>query len=166
VLMQVHYHPHFGKVGADRTDIGLYFAKSEVKKELHYGFVANTRMVIPAGAPNQRIEATLTLPFGIEIVSIYPHMHLLGKNIRAEAVLPNGSVQKLIDIPQYEFQWQGMYVYRNPVKLPQGTLLRVEGFFDNSVNNPLNPNSPPKDVRWGEASTDEMCVALFGYTTS
>ena len=166
VLMQVHYHPHFGKVGADRTDLGLYFAKSEVKKEMHYGVVANTRLLIPAGAPNQRIEATLTLPFDIEMVSIYPHMHLLGKTIRAEAVLPNGSVQKLIDIPQYEFQWQGMYVYRDPVKLPQGTRLRVEGFFDNSVNNPLNPNSPPKDVRWGEASTDEMCVALFGYTTS
>jgi copper type II ascorbate-dependent monooxygenase-like protein len=164
VLMQVHYHPHFGKVGVDRTEIGLYLAKSEVKKQLHYGAVANTKMFIPAGASNQRIEATLTLSDDIEIASIYPHMHLLGKSIRVDATLPNGTVEHLIDVPQYEFQWQGNYVYRNPVKLPRGTVVRVEGFYDNSDANTQNPNSPPKDVRWGEASTDEMCVALFGYT--
>jgi mono/diheme cytochrome c family protein len=165
VVMQVHYHPHFGKVGVDRTEIGLYFAKSEVKKLMHYDAVLNTRLFIPAGAPNQRIEASATLGADIEMVSIYPHMHLLGKSIRADAILPNGTVLHLIDIPQYEFQWQGQYVYKSPVKLPKGTQLRLEGFYDNSTNNFDNPNSPPKDVRWGEASTDEMCIALFGYTS-
>jgi len=164
VLMQVHYHPHFGKVAPDRTEIGLYFTTKEVKKELRYGAVYNERLFIPAGATNQRVEATSTLGAGIELVSIYPHMHLLGKSIRADAILPDGTVQHLIDIPQYEFQWQGQYIYKNAVKLPKGTKLRVEGFYDNSADNPTNPNSPPKDVRWGEASTDEMCIALFGYT--
>lgn len=166
VLMQVHYHPHFGKVGVDRTELGLYFAKTEVKKVLRYDAVANTRLFIPAGAPNQHIEATTVLGADIELASIYPHMHLLGKSIRAEAILPDGTLVPLIDIPQYEFQWQGQYVYRNPIKLPRGTTLRIESVYDNSTNNPNNPNSPPKDVRWGEASTDEMCVVLFGYTTS
>ena len=165
VLMQVHYHPHFGKVGVDRTEIGLYFAKSQVKKVLRYDIIANTKLLIPAGAPNQRVEASVTLGADIELASIYPHMHLLGKSIRADAILPDGTVVHLIDIPQYEFQWQGQYVYKNPVKLPKGTRVRVESFYDNSTNNLNNPNSPPKDVRWGEASTDEMCVALFGYTT-
>lgn len=165
VLMQVHYHPHFGKVLPDRTELGLYFAKGEIRKQLHYDAVYNTKLFIPAGAANVRVEATATLGTDIEMVSIYPHMHLLGKTIRVDAIRPDGSVEHLIDIPQYEFQWQGQYVYKTPPKLPRGTKLRVESVYDNSENNFQNPNSPPKDVRWGEASTDEMCLALFGYTT-
>jgi hypothetical protein len=84
-------------------------------------------------------------------------LHLLGKSIRVDAIRPNGTVEHLIDVPQYEFQWQGNYVYRNPVKLPRGTVVRVEGFDDKSDANTQNPNSPPKDVRRGEASTDKMC---------
>ncbi|HJQ38438.1 MAG TPA: peroxiredoxin, partial [Thermoanaerobaculia bacterium] len=67
VLMQVHYHPHFGKVGVDRTEIGLYFAKSQVKKVLRYDIIANTKLLIPAGAPNQRVEASVTLGADIEL---------------------------------------------------------------------------------------------------
>jgi len=166
ILMQVHYHPHFGKVGVDQTAVGLYFAKTEVKKQLRYDAVYNTRLFIPAGAANQKVEASATLDADIEIVSIYPHMHLLGQRMRVDATLPDGTVVPMINIPQYEFQWQGSYVYRSPVKLPRGTTLHIEAWYDNSDNNLQNPNSPPKDVRWGEASTDEMCIALFGYTTS
>jgi len=166
ILMQVHYHPHFGKVGVDQTSVGLYFAKTEVKKQLRYDAVLNTRLFIPAGAANQKIEASATLDAEIEIVSIYPHMHLLGQRIRVDATLPDGTIVPMINIPQYEFQWQGSYVYRNPVRLPRGTKLHIEAWYDNSEGNLQNPNSPPKDVRWGEASTDEMCIALFGYTTS
>lgn len=163
-LMQVHYHPHFGRVGVDRTEVGLYLTKTPVRKQLHYGIVANTQMLIPAGASNHRVEATTNVGADIELVSIYPHMHLLGQRILVDAIRPDGTTEHLINIPQYEFQWQGNYVYRNPVALPRGTKLRVEAWYDNSTNNFQNPNSPPKDVRWGEASTDEMCVALIGYT--
>jgi Copper type II ascorbate-dependent monooxygenase, C-terminal domain len=164
VLMQVHYSPHFARVSPDRTEVGLYLAKTEVRKELRYDVVANFGLFIPANAISHRVEATRTLPADIELVSIYPHMHLLGQRILVNAILPDGSIERLIHIPHYEFKWQGQYIYRNPVKLPRGTRLRVEAWYDNSENNPLNPSSPPKDVRWGEASTDEMCVALFGYT--
>lgn len=165
IVMQVHYSPHFGKVGPDRTEVGLYLTKTEVKKQLHYDAVFNTRLFIPANAANHKVEATKTLAQETELVSIYPHMHLLGQRILVNAIRPDGTVEKLIDIPQYEFQWQGSYVYRTPVRLPAGTRLHVESWYDNSTNNVLNPNSPPKDVSWGEASTDEMCIALYGYTS-
>lgn len=164
VLMQVHYSPHFGKVAPDRTEVGLYLARTEVRKQLHYDAIANPRLFIPAGAVNHRVEATATVGANIDLVSIYPHMHLLGQRMRVDAIRPDGTTEPLIHIPQYEFKWQGQYVYREPVKLPKGTTLRVQGWYDNSENNPMNPSSPPKDMRWGEASTDEMCVALIGYT--
>jgi hypothetical protein len=165
VIMQVHYHPHFGKVGPDRTEIGLYTAKEEVKKRMHYGFAANTDLFIPAGAADQRVDAFVPLPQDIEVVSIYPHMHLLGKRMSIEAILPDGSKVCMINVPNYEFNWQGAYVYRTPLTLPRGSQIHIEAHYDNSAQNLNNPYNPPRDVRWGEASTDEMCVAMVGFTT-
>ena len=165
VIMQVHYHPHFGKVAPDRTEIGLYTAKEEVRKQMHYDFLANTKLFIPAGAADQKIEAFGSLPFDMELVSVYPHMHLLGKRMTVEAVLPDGSKICMINVPKYEFNWQGAYVYRTPLALPRGSQIHIEAHYDNSAENFNNPYNPPRDIRWGEASTDEMCLALLGYTT-
>lgn len=159
VIMQVHYHPHFGKVAPDRTEIGLYTTKEEVRKRMHYDFAANTKLFIPAGAADQQVDAFVPLDDAIEIVSIYPHMHLLGKRMSIEAVLPDGSKVCMINVPNYEFNWQGAYVYRTPLALPRGSQIHIEAHYDNSAEN------PPRDVRWGEASTDEMCLAMVGYTT-
>jgi len=166
VVMQVHYHPHFGKVAPDRTEMGFYVAKEEVRKQMHYDFVANDELFIPAGAADQKVEAFASLPIGIEIVSIYPHMHLLGKRMSIEAVLADGTKICMIDVPKYEFNWQGAYVYRTPLQLPKGAQIRIEAHYDNSAENLNNPYNPPRDVRWGEASTDEMCLAMVGYTTA
>jgi hypothetical protein len=166
VIMQVHYHPHFGKVLPDQTEIGLYTAKEEVRKRMHYDFAANTQFVLKAGVADQRVDAFVPLPEDIELVSIYPHMHLLGKRMSVEAILPDGSKVCMIDVPKYEFNWQGAYLYRNPLALPHGSQIHIEAHYDNSDDNINNPNTPPRDVRWGEASTDEMCIALVGYTTA
>jgi hypothetical protein len=165
VIMQVHYHPHFGKVLPDQTEIGIYTAKEEVQKQLHYDFVANTQFVLPAGVADKQVDALVPLPIDIELVSIYPHMHLLGKRMSIEAVMPDGSKVCMINVPNYEFNWQGAYVYRTPLVLPRGAKIHIEAHYDNSAENFNNPNNPPRDVRWGEASTDEMCIALLGYTT-
>ena len=164
VIMQVHYHPHFGKVAPDQTEIGIYTAKEEVRKRMHYDFVANTKLFIPAGAADQRIDALTDVPEDIEIVSVYPHMHLLGKRMSVEAILPGGAKVCMINVPKYEFNWQGAYLYRTPLALPRGSQIHIEAHYDNSSENFNNPNTPPRDVRWGEASTDEMCIALLGYT--
>ncbi|HWW62337.1 MAG TPA: peroxiredoxin, partial [Thermoanaerobaculia bacterium] len=163
IIMQVHYSPHFGKVLPDRTEIGLYLAKGEVTKELQYGVIDNDEFVIPAGAEDHVVEASTTVGADIEIYQIYPHMHLIGRRMTVEAILPDGTKQCMIQIPDYDFKWQGAYLYRTPLTIAKNSRLHIEAHYDNSANNFRNPSSPPKPVHFGEASTDEMCVALVGY---
>jgi hypothetical protein len=164
VIMQVHYHPHFGRVAPDQTQIGIYAATGTISKQMHYNFIFNDNFVIPAGAADTRVDAFGRTGIDIEIVSIYPHMHLLGSSMKIEAQMPGAASQCMIEVPQYDFNWQGQYVYRTPFAIPSGGSIHVEAHFDNSTDNPRNPSSPPRDVRWGEATTDEMCVAMIGYT--
>jgi len=164
IVMQVHYHPHSLQVLPDQTQIGIYTTNEPIQHRLHYDLILNENFVLKAGNADARVDADATVSSPIHLVSIYPHMHLLGKKMNIEAVMPDGGHACLIDVPQYEFNWQGQYLYRNPVTLPAGSRIHIEAHFDNSADNVLNPNSPPRDVRFGEASTDEMCVALVGYT--
>jgi hypothetical protein len=164
VVMQVHYHPHFARVAPDQTEIGIYLSKAPVRRELHYEILAYTSLVIPAGAADYGVNATFNISSAIRIASIYPHMHLLGRSMKVDALLPDGSVACLVNITDYDFNWQGAYVFREPVLLPAGSRIRIEARYDNSADNLRNPNAPPKEVRWGNASTDEMCVAMIGYT--
>ena len=155
VVMQVHYHPHRAVAAPDRTEMGIYFAKSAVTHPLHYEILADTSLAIPAQASNYRVEATAVVDTAIHLVSVYPHMHLLGRSMNIDATLPDGTQICLIQVPQYEFNWQGAYVFKTPVALPAGTRIHVEAHYDN-----------PTDaiVRWGEATTDEMLVAAFGFS--
>jgi hypothetical protein len=166
VVMQVHYHPHFGRVAPDQTQVGLYLATGVVRKQMHYDFLVNRDFVIRAGDPDSKVEAIGSADDDIDIVSVYPHMHLLGTKIKVEARLADGTTACMIDVPQYEFNWQGQYVYKTPLHLARSGAIHIEAHYDNSTGNLNNPNLPPKDVRWGEASTDEMCLAMIGYTTS
>ena len=155
VVMQVHYHPHTALTGPDRTEMGLYFAKGEVTRPLHYDILANTALAIPPQATNYRVEAVTVLGAAIHLVSVYPHMHLLGRSMNIDATMPDGTQLCLIQVPQYEFNWQGAYVFKSPVALPAGTHIHVEARYDNPTDS---------TVRWGEATTSEMCVAAFGYS--
>jgi hypothetical protein len=102
--------------------------------------------------------------FAAHAIAIAPHMHLLGREMEVEATFPNGSTQCLADIDDWDFHWQGVYHYREPVPLPAFTRLDLNAYYDNSENNPHNPNSPPKPVRWVEQTTDEMCIAFVEFT--
>lgn len=166
VVMQVHYHPHFGRVAPDQTQIGLYLATGVVRKQMHYDFLVNDEFLIKAGDPDAKVDAFGGADDAIDIVSVYPHMHLLGTKMKVEAKLADGTTVCMINVPQYDFNWQGQYVYKTPLHLARGGQIHIEAHFDNSTGNWHNPSSPPKDVRWGEATTDEMCLAMIGYTTS
>jgi mono/diheme cytochrome c family protein len=166
VVMQVHYHPHFGRVAPDQTQIGLYLTTAPVRKQLHYKFILNDQFVIRAGDHDSKVDAFEATDTDIDIVSVYPHMHLLGTKTNVEARLPDGTTVCMIDVPQYDFNWQGQYVYTTPLHIGAGGVIHIESHFDNSTDNWHNPSSPPKDVRWGEQTTDEMCLALIGYTTA
>ena len=139
-----------------QPSIGLFFSDTpptrtpiSVKLEAH-------GIAIPAGEPNYVVEDSYVLPVDVEAVSIYPHAHYLGKEMRGTATLPDGSQKDLVWIRQWDFRWQDRYRYRSPVFLPRGTRLSMRFTFDNSAANPNNRHDPPQRVRSGPRSTDEM----------
>lgn len=167
LVLQMHYHPT-GKKETDQSEIGLYFVKKPVKEVLKESaklvgsvWLANYEMDIPAGENNYKRSTQYTLPKEVIMVGVVPHMHLLGKAIKVTATLPDRSTKTLIDIPQWNYNWQDEYYFERPFKLPAGTVLHVEGIFDNSAENPSNPSSPPKRVTWGEGTKDEMLYCFF-----
>jgi len=111
---------------------------------------------IPAGATNYLVTDTFTLPAGVDLLSVYPHAHYLGKDMLVTATLPGGAVKTLLHIPQWSFHWQQDYRYVTPIALPVGTTMTMRYTYDNSSGNPENPRRPPVRVRLGPHSTDEM----------
>ena len=144
------------KSEAVQPTIGLFFSDTpptrtpvSVKLEAH-------GIAIQPGDPDYVVEDSYVLPVDVEAVSIYPHAHYLGKEMRGTATLPDGSQKDLLWIRQWDFRWQDRYRYRSPVFLPQGTRLSMRFTFDNSAANPNNRAQPPQLVRSGPRSTDEM----------
>jgi tetratricopeptide (TPR) repeat protein len=136
--------------------VGLFFSDTpptrtpiSVKLEAH-------GIAIPAGEPNYVVEDSYVLPVDVEAVSVYPHAHYLGKEMRGTATLPDGSQQDLIWIRQWDIRWQDRYRYQSPLFLPRGTRVAMRFTFDNSAANPNNRFRPPQLVRSGPRSTDEM----------
>jgi hypothetical protein len=161
----VHYHPHNGAPKPDQTAIGVYYAKTPPTKLMHILPLINQSFTIPPGDANYKVTAAFPfpMPLATHLYLIAPHMHLLGRKMTVTATTPSGP-QCLISISDWDFNWQGMYRYANPIPLPTGTRLSLEAYYDNSEDNPRNPNSPPKPVSWGEQTTDEMCIAFLGVT--
>ena len=166
VVLQVHYHPHEANPQPDRTRIGIYFAKVKPTKLLRILPLINQNFTIPPGNPNYQVVAGITVPFFVDLHlwEIAPHMHLLGRRMSVQASTPGSPTQCLINIDDWDFNWQGLYRYKEPVAIPRGTTLSLFAYFDNSENNLRNPNIPPQPVSWGESTTDEMCIAFLGVT--
>jgi mono/diheme cytochrome c family protein len=163
VVMQVHYHKS-GKAESDRTKIGLFFAKGPVSKQVRIAPVSYRQISIPPGEANYAVNASLPIPAGVKILSVMPHMHLLGKEMTVTARLPDGTMKPLVRIPDWDFNWQGSYRFKEPLALPVGSRVELAARFDNSANNPNNPSHPPQLVRRGEQTTNEMCMAFLSYT--
>jgi hypothetical protein len=164
VVMQVHYFPN-NEDQLDQTRVGLHFAKEPIVSQLQSAPIVNFAFLIPPGKVRHKVVATAAIPQGanIKLIGVTPHMHLLGTQIKLEATFPNGQKECLINIPQWDFKWQGTYTYTDPISLPGGTKLKLTSIYNNSTKNPRNPNSPPKAVTWGERTTDEMCLAFISF---
>jgi len=160
VIMQIHYHPS-GKPELDRSKIGLYFARKPTRQTLHWSAAADLGMKIPAGNPNVEIKAEWPVPVDVTALAVSPHMHLLGKDMTMSVTFPDGRSRDLIRIDDWNFDWQNQYFFERPIDLPAGSKLKVVGHFDNSAGNPRNPKNPPVDVKWGEGTTDEMCIGFI-----
>jgi len=165
IVMQVHYYSNLS-TEPDRTRIGLYYSKKPVEKALYYLPLAQTRLEIPAGTTAHQVRAQFTIPifFDAQAILTFPHMHLLGRDLKSEIERPREEAKPLIWIDNWDFNWQGPYTYKDPLKLPAFTRVRLTCTYDNSENNPRNPNNPPKVVRWGEETGDEMCINFLGVT--
>jgi hypothetical protein len=165
LVLQYHFHPT-GKAEIEQSSVGLYFAGSAPERQLLtlqfpalFGVFA--RVDIPAGEPRYQKEASWVLPVDVEAITVSAHAHYLGKRMELTAELPAGEVQTLLRIGDWDFAWQDVYQFRDSVPLPKGTRLRASIVWDNSADNPRNPFSPPRRVKWGEQSTDEMGSLLL-----
>jgi len=158
---QMHYTPN-GTATTDQTRIGLIWAKEPPQHEVRVAGIVNARISIPPGADNHREEATLRLPMDATIMGFLPHMHLRGKACKYEVTRSDGKTTTLLDIPRYDFNWQLLYRYFEPLSLKAGDALRFTAWYDNSDKNPANPD-PTKTVRWGSQTFDEMHLGYVEY---
>jgi tetratricopeptide (TPR) repeat protein/mono/diheme cytochrome c family protein len=136
--------------------IGLFFADAPPQRTPISVKLEASSIDIPAGDANYVVEDSYVLPVDVEAVSVYPHAHYLGKEMRGTATLPDGSQQDLIWIRRWDIRWQDRYRYQSRLFLPKGTRLSMRFSYDNSTANPNNRFHPPQRVRSGPRSTDEM----------
>lgn len=160
LVLQVHYHPS-GKAELDQSAIGIHFVKQKSQKAVFPLTIIDRRLSLPAGAGRHTMSGSYTLPFDTTLVVVVPHMHLLGREAKATATLPDGTIEPLLWIKDWDFNWQDQYHLAKPRRFPRGTRFDYEASYDNSDENPLNPNSPPREVTWGEETTDEMFLCFF-----
>jgi hypothetical protein len=163
VVLQVHYHKS-GKTENDLTKVALYFAREEPAKTMELAWIANPFFRLPAGASNHKVTFAWPIPRDVTAYAAMPHMHLLGKSMKAWVEAPDGSIKPIVYIDKWDFNWQLTYAFKSPMKIAKGSKVCVEAYYDNSAENPFNPNSPPKDVLWGEQTTDEMFLLIVAYT--
>ena len=160
LLFQMHYTPN-GTAQTDISSVGFKFIdRAQVKQVVGTREIANTKFRIPPGADNHEVKAEFRIPKNALILSLFPHMHLRGKSFRYTANYPDGKSEILLDVPQFDFNWQNGYEFSEPKLMPAGTVIQCVAHFDNSENNFANPN-PNKTVRWGDQTWDEMMIGYF-----
>lgn len=160
LFFQMHYTPN-GSVQQDRSSVGLVFADpEEVEHVVATQAATNHRLRIPPGERNHHVESSWQAPKDVLLLSMFPHMHLRGKAFRYTAAYPDGREEVLLDVPGYDFNWQNAYELREPKRLPAGTRIRCDAWYDNSEENLANPD-PTETVRWGDQTWEEMMIGYF-----
>lgn len=159
IVLQLHYTAN-GKETTDQTRVGLVFAKEPVKERILTMNATNARFVIPPGADNHQVDSQITLKAESRLVSLMPHMHLRGKSFQYTVIYPSGEKEVLLNVPKYDFNWQFFYYLTEEKLLPKGSRIECVAHFDNSRNNPANPDAT-KEVRWGDQSWEEMMIGWF-----
>ncbi len=124
----------------------------------------NDTFRIPPGDADHVVRASHPVTEDITVLNVLPHMHMIGRSMKLTAALPDAREKPLIELPDWDFNWQDTYVYKEPVTQPKGARIELEARYDNSAQNPNNPHRPPKEMRWGPQTKDEMCLAFFEFT--
>jgi hypothetical protein len=160
LILATHFHPS-GKVEEEASSVAFYFAdKPPVQRfmgvQIPIGFGILSGIDIPAGKKDFSIQDSYVLPMDVKAFGISAHAHYIATTFNVTATLPDGKTKTLLQIPEWDFGWQEQYRFQDYLDLPKGTKLHVKITYDNSASNPRNPTDPPRRVRWGKESTDEM----------
>ena len=160
LVIQYHFHPT-GKPEAEKSVVGLYFAKKAPERTLMHVqmppvYSLFSGLDIPPGDKDYVIRDSYTLPVAVDAVGVGAHAHYIAKQLKMTATFPTGEVETMLLIDDWDFAWQDRYFFQQSVTLPKGTRLDSEIHWDNSAQNPHNPTNPPVRVTWGEQSKDEM----------
>ena len=169
VVMQIHFHRN-GRTERDRTQIGLYFAKKKVDRPQQGHVIAGgkgsgplrTFFTISPGDANFRLEGDMWATKDFTLLSVMPHMHMVGKEIAVTMTPPDGEEQTVLAIKQWDYNWQETYFLKQPLQVKAGTRFHVDARYDNSTANPRNPFNPPQRINFGEQTTNEMCFVFLG----
>jgi peroxiredoxin len=161
LVFQMHYTTD-GQVETDQTELGLYVMPEPPKYSIQTKSTYNFLFRIPAGNPDFEVTSSYTFSKNSVIHEMSPHMHLRGSRFRFDLVYPNGIVETILSVPHYEFHWQTLYRLTEPKTVPAGTKLVCVGAFDNSDQNPENPD-PTRSVTFGEQTQDEMFIGYFNF---
>ncbi len=160
LMFQMHYTPN-GKAQSDQSYVGIKFADPKtVKREIAVQHSGTHDFVIPAGAPNHRVDSEYVFQHDSLLWSVSPHMHVRGKDFNYKLIYPDGREEVVLDVPQYDFGWQTTYIFDEPKRVPKGTKMQCVAHFDNSADNLNNPD-PTKEVRYGPQTWEEMCYGWF-----
>ena len=159
IILQLHYTAN-GKPGVDQTSVGMVFSKSPVKERVFTLAATTNKFVIPPDDGNYEVRSSFEFGADTKVTMLMPHMHLRGKDFLFTAVYPTGERQVLLNVPRYDFAWQLIYKPEQELIMPKGSKLECVAHYDNSANNPHNPN-PKAEVRYGDQSWEEMMFGFF-----
>ncbi len=160
LVVMLHLRPS-GKPEKVQASIGLYFSDAPPSRLPVMLRLTRQDLDISAGERRYQVTDSYTLPVEVAVHTVQPHAHYLGRRLQGSAQLPDGRVVPLIRIDDWNFDWQDVYHYREPVVLPAGTRVNMEYVYDNSADNPRNPNTPPRRVSYGQQTGDEMAELWF-----
>jgi len=162
LMLQLHLHPS-GKPESEQSTVGLYLTDQPPQRSMADLALIARKIDIPAGEKEYRSKDEFTLPIAMQVLGLFPHMHLIGKDIKLTAHPPEGEPFSLLWINDWDFNWQGFYECAQPVKLPAGTRVVLETVHDNSADNFRNPFNPPQRITYGEQTSNEMSAAIVQF---
>lgn len=155
LVVEMHFVPN-GRAQEVQPVVGLYFTKDRPERTPALLRLGRQNIEIAAGERRYLSSDSFVLPVDVEVQAVQPHAHYRAREVTGTATLPDGRSTPLISIKDWDYRWQHVYRYVTPQSLPKGTRIDLQYLFDNSAENPRNPHQPPRPVRWGQRSTDEM----------
>lgn len=163
-VFQLHYTPN-GKAGMDKSKLGMVYASAPPERRVITMAAIDFQLTIPPGEANHISKAKTPNFYDSTLISFFPHMHVRGKAFEYKVVMPDGETKQLLNVPRYDFNWQFSYRLDKPIDLPVGSKIECTAVFDNSANNPANPD-PKATVKWGEQTSEEMMIGFYDLAVS